>query len=353
MTDPAPTEAGPRFSDDEAGLRAMLLHTAPLIQRAGPEEFESRAARLQLPNAAEWFERVVGGPLGVQLAAGQPNVYDIVFKAFPQRGAHVEVRRAKGPDDEEASWTQRALHSILREPVEIFTTWYRHSDPSVRVLPGWWAFVAGHWRFLGTMLAAAAAETSATRQFWERHFRYPLSGDPSHARFPETTDGLITLIEAILDSCNRVDEALFSHFVGTLHLPNSEAWYREVFVDPDASFTGPTGSPTTLLTDHHDADARLESELDAAFRRYDSCLEVRAVCLVDAKIRAPQSGPMAMRRPWSLYAVAFHHPDDSPEQGVGLMPLVFVEGAWRLLGGLWDLESIVAEQLFARLGQRR
>jgi hypothetical protein len=342
-----PPLLAPAARDDAEGLRALLVYATHLAGRNQADELAAVAERMRLPDAAAWFERMVGGPLGAELAAAYAKLgpLDELLRALAQRGVEVEVRRVGGPDDEEAFSTQRALVSLLREPVPLYTAWHHGPDPSDREYTRSWVFVDGHWRLLGS--TPTLFDAPAIQQHLARLLGYPHEDDPARARFPETTEGLVALVDALFASVARGDHALTRHYLGSLHLPHPEAWHRAVFVDPDATFTGPTGRPTTLLRDHRERDQNLDSEVEQVLRARRADLEVRALCLTD-RSRSPERGPMATRRPCAFYALQLrHHRRD--DAGMGLLPFVFVAGAWRLLGGLWNLESVTAKHLYAML----
>jgi hypothetical protein len=313
------------YPDGEDGLCALvrdLTRAAVAAPMRLPPGSVPLLESLAMPNRAAWLLETFGPEVAAWLAERyRPDATPIAHALrMLAEGSDVDVR-ATGvdrPDAVTATSNQAALLLLARRPLTLWTVRVKHPDAGQPLVIGSFVYHAGAWRFLSKVEALDQHPIMDT--VLRQSLRYPAPTGESGPFGDGQAEGLAALFRAIYAALADGDDGKAEHLARSLVLPNPEGWLPRLLTpDLAASMIAP-----------YVAGARggWQQVLRDAWNTKPPPRDFLVHQLAGARPGAPPA-----------YAIEFVFEPLGPGRprtyGMGLWPLVFVEGAWRALR--WEL----------------
>jgi hypothetical protein len=331
--------AGDAWPPTVAGLEQLIGVGVMLAGLGRDEELEQLAEKLVVPEPRGFFASLLGednADLAEEEYGEEPTAAERFTELAGAEALSVTVERVKPG----VGHTMQQVLLAVAPSVEVYNCRHHIAGSQESVVTRNWHHDGEHWRLLGELWALRRDPRG--EDTWQKGVGYPGSGPHP---FPGTPEGLATLVEWMLACVADDDTNKLRWLSDVLPLPDPEAWFHRVFE--------PSEELDALLADYvkkPNQVAGVRNDLARIERAGGWSVEVHT--LVDpepgSEMGPPRSGPMAMRDPVSVYAAEFVAPGgDRP--GPGLLPMVYVDGGWRLLGTFMRLESAAAERWYEKL----
>ena len=259
-------------------------------------ELDEFCRGLLLPDASGWFVESFGEVIGRALAddysvrVNEPLLGQLltsmVFGGFYKISAK--------PLSESASFT----HQLITQHTRASLYSSRHQNPETLVTHGAWVHAMGSWRYAGSMQALTALPE------WKQTLQYS-------QRFPESQEGLQNLFRQFLASISD-DTVLFGYLLDLCKPKEAKAeWFVNVSESPDKAIA-----------------SYQEKWSEAVGELLRSVLKLSTI--KDKYISTNKSAQAP------VYGVFVHLPRQ--DRILGLAPIGFYEGAWRVLGEIFIAE---------------
>ena len=152
--------------------------------------------------------------------------------------------------------------------------------------------------------------------------------------YPDTTDGMKSLIEAIYNAAKANDKDKLAVYIRSLKLPDRDAWFKKVFGEA-------LGGQLSIeyrdqLYEFDDQNTTLFKDLVSSSRskviafKFDKPGDPRATGLQDAALKV-------MKIPTPLYSVRAVKPGE--DRGTQIWSFVYVDGGFRFIGELQGIKK--------------
>ena len=315
------------------GLERLVEAGVMLAGLDRREELEQLSAKLVVPEPRAFFATLLGeanAELAEEEYREEPSAAERFRKLAVAGALGVTIERVTPG----VGHTMQQVLLSVDPSVEVYNCRHLITGTRGRIMTHNWHHDGQHWRLLGELWALRRDPRGANA--WQQQTGYP---GPGPHPFPGTRQGLAKLVERMLASVVDDDMNQLRWLGKVLELPEPEAWLHRVFE--------PSDELEAIVADYLDNGGRRVREAADGLTQsaHPAEFDVEVHMLVDpdpaSDMRPPRRGPLAMREPVAVYAAELVPPDgDRP--GAGLLPLVYVDGGWRLLGGLMRLNSAMA-----------